>query len=274
MADIEMEKSRPYTDGSGDIGRQMDETRKALPKSGALIRSCAVEYVGNLIFIFTIVLAVHNAGPSAPLAIGSVLMVLVYGGGHVSGGHYNPAVSLGIYLRTPKGGFDAISLCCYIVAQVLGAVSGGALGYAMSSEGVRKTSNHAINHVAWPGPRIAPGPGFNEGQMFTVELIYTFLLVSTVLNTATSDFKSYDRNSFFGLAIGFSVVVGAFSAGGISGGAFNPAVAIGVQVAAGMAGETAKYLWVPLVADFLGGLLAAIFYLLFVNPHHNAEKNL
>merc|ERR1719167_74704 len=188
-----------------------------MPADAKTLRSAAVEFVGCFIFILTICMAVNSGNAFAPLAIGSCLMVLVYIGGHVSGGHYNPAVSLGIFLRGAD--FDIVSMVIYMVAQILGGILGGLIAYALwdAMDGEQK----------WIA-QIKPGADYGSGHAFFVELLYTFFLVNTVLNTATSDAKGYNANSFFGLAIGFSVVVGAYAVGGISGGAFNPAVAIGV----------------------------------------------
>ena len=87
------------------------------------------------------------------------------------------------------------------------------------------------------------------------ELLFTFALCYVVLNVATA--KATEGNSYFGLAIGFTVVVGAFAVGGISGGAFNPAVAVGITV---MGLSKLANIWIFLVGNFAGGALAAVVF--------------
>jgi aquaporin Z len=178
----------------------------------------------------------------APLAIGFVLMVMVYAGGHVSGAHYNPAVTLGLLVRGRCSTQDAIG---YIVAQVAGAVV-AALAVGMLKGGAPVTA-----------APIAVAPAL------VAEFLYTFALVYVVLNVATA--KGTSGNSFYGLAIGSTVMVGAFSVGAISGGAFNPAVAIGATV---MGLASAGSLWVYLVANFAAGAVAGIVFKT-INPTDN-----
>jgi aquaporin Z len=100
----------------------------------------------------------------------------------------------------------------------------------------------------------------SNGKMLIVEFIYTFALAWVVLHVATA--RGTDGNSFYGLAIGFTVVTGAFAVGGISGGAFNPAIAVGASVTGLFEWSN---IWIYLVADFLGGAAAA-FAFLYVLP--------
>jgi aquaporin Z len=95
----------------------------------------------------------------------------------------------------------------------------------------------------------------NVGHALVAEFLFTFALVYVVLNTATS--KGTLDNSFYGLAIGFTVMTGAFAVGGISGGAFNPAVAVGITV---MGLSAWANIWIFLVANFAGGLAAGLTF--------------
>jgi aquaporin Z len=196
-------------------------------------------YLTELIGTFFLVLAVGFAAVSGssfgPLAIGSTFMVMVYMGGHVSGGHYNPAVSLGVFLR---GKMDKADVIPYMAAQLIGSMLAAIVVIAMTDTAFAP----------------APGPGVGIGAMFIAELLYTFALVLVVLNTATH--PDVEGNSFYGLAIGFTVAIGVWTVGPISGGAFNPAVGTGpILVSAFMGGSLAN-LWLYLTAPFLGGLLA------------------
>ncbi len=195
------------------------------------------ELIGTFFLVLTIGLTTIQGTTMAPLAIGSALMVMVYMGGHVSGGHYNPAVTLGVLLA---GKSSVGQLLAYWVAQVLGGL--------LAALAVR----------ALVGKTFAPAPGAEAGVWATVlaELLFTFALVLVVLNAAVS--SATEGNSFYGLAIGFTVMVGAWAVGPISGAAFNPAVAVGptfLDVALG--GGSWQWLWIYLVAPLAGGAAAA-----------------
>ena len=210
------------------------------------IAKYVVEFIGTFFLVFTVGMTVKSpdAAALAPLAIGSALMIMVYAGGHFSGGHYNPAVTLGVTLRGKCTWADAIP---YWVAQFVAAVvAAGAVLF------IKSTATSA------PAP-LANGPAtYNAAAWFLGEFLFTFALVYVVLNSATA--KGTDGNSFYGLAIGFTVMVGAFAVGPVSGGAFNPAVGLGVTVM-GLADFT--HLIVYLIADFLGGAAAAFLFKAF-----------
>jgi len=194
------------------------------------------ELIGTFFLVLTIGCTVIAGGPHVvpPLAIGSILMVMIFAGGHVSGGHYNPAVTLGVYLRgrCPVG--DVVP---YMVSQVVGAAL---------AAGVVKFLTGGV-----PGPVLTPA----TGPALVAEFLFTFALVTVVLNVATA--KGTSGNSFYGLAIGMTVMSGAFAVGTISGGAFNPAVAVGICV---MGLVSWSSFWIYLVANFLGGAVAALTF--------------
>src|SRR6476620_5749590 len=181
------------------------------------------------IFMFTVGMASTKtgAGALAPLAIGSILMVMVFSGGHVSGGHFNPAVSTAVFLR---GRMAANEFGSYIVTQVVAAILAGLL--------VRYVGGGRIPHVLVG----------SSTKMLIVEFIFTFALAWVVLNVATA--RGTEGNSFYGLAIGFTVLAGAYAVGAVSGGAFNPAVAIGAMV---MGLLSWSDIWVYLIANLAGG---------------------
>jgi aquaporin Z len=191
------------------------------------------EFIGTFFLVLTVGLTViePGAGTLAPLAIGSVLMVMVYAGGHVSGGHYNPAVTLAVWIR---GKHPTGEVLPYMGVQVLGAIVAGLL-VAIFKPTSAVTAAHPAILAA-----------------FLAELVFTFALAYVVLNVATAEETS--GNSYFGLAIGFTVLVGAFAAGAISGGAFNPAVAVGISL---MGLSSWVNIWIFLVSELLGGALAA-----------------
>jgi aquaporin Z len=203
-----------------------------------------VEFIGTFFLVFTVGATVVNpdAGVIAPLAIGSVLMVMVYAGGHISGGHYNPAVTLAVAIR---GRMPAMDVPMYFLAQVIGALMAAGASYYLKGD----------NDLA-----SAPPPAYVLSQMAFAEFLFTFALVYVVLNVATA--KANAGNSFYGLAIGFTVMVGAFAVGPISGGAFNPAVATGCfSLGLIPAGHYLAYI----AAELSAGALAA-FVFKVLNP--------
>ena len=206
-----------------------------------MIGKLVVEAIGTFFLVFTVGQTVKgpDAAELAPLAIGSALMVMVYAGGHYSGGHYNPAVTLGVTLRGKMTWAEAGP---YMVAQVVGAIV--AAGLVLFIKG----------STTAPAPESHP----NQYQMIAQavgDFLFTFALVYVVLNAATA--KGTAGNSFYGLAIGFTVMVGAFAVGPVSGGAFNPAVGVGLTVM-GLADVTRLIIY--LVADFAGGAVAALVF--------------
>ncbi|MBW4026708.1 MIP/aquaporin family protein [Acidipila rosea] len=194
------------------------------------------ELIGTFFLVLTIGMTVIAGGEGVipPLAIGSILMVMIYAGGHISGGHYNPAVTLGVWIRGRCSTKDVIP---YMVFQVIGALL-AAFVVRYLTPGIEV---HTRNLAVVPE--------------LLVEFLFTFALVFVVLNSATS--KDNTGNSFYGLAIGFTVLVGAFAVGGIASAAFNPAVAVGVSTMGLVAWSR---LWIYLVANFAGGAVAAFTF--------------
>lgn len=198
------------------------------------------EFIGAFFLVLTIGLSVLSGSPLAPLAIGTSLMVMVYMGGHISGGHFNPAVTTAVWLR---GKLPASQVVPYWIAQILGAL--------VAAFVVHITTGRTF------AP--APSPETSSLQALIVEFLYTFALALVVLNSATA--KATEGNSFYGLAIGFTVTAGAFAGGPVSGGAFNPAVGIGPMVIDSvMGGGGFGSLWLYLVGPLAGGVLAALVF--------------
>ena len=200
------------------------------------------EFIGTFFLVLTIGCTGIGAGTGviAPLAIGAALMVMVFAGGHISGAHYNPAVTLGVLIRGKVNGADVVP---YMVAQLFGA--------AIAAVVVTKFLRAGID-VTPIAPKIGPA--------LLAEFLFTFALVYVVLNAATAEGTS--GNSFYGLAIGMTVMTGAFAVGDISGGAFNPAVAVGISI---LGISTWANLWIYLLANFAAAVVAAIVFNL-INP--------
>jgi aquaporin Z len=204
------------------------------------MKNYLTEFIGTFFLVLTVGLTVTAGTPFAPLAIGASLMIMVYMGGHISGGHYNPAVSLAATIR---GALPGARLVPYWVSQTLGAL--------VAALAVRFAT----------GKTFAPAPGADAAALpaLLIEFLFTFALCLVVLNTATA--KKTEGNSFYGLAIGFTIVVAAFAGGPISGGAFNPAVGIGPTVVNAMSGAGGySSLWLYLLGPLLGGVVAALVF--------------
>ena len=199
------------------------------------------EFIGTFFLVLTVGCTVipSAAGVIAPLAIGAALMVMVFATGHISGGHLNPAVTLAVFVR---GRCPVKDVVPYWVAQLAGGVVA------------------AFVAVFLCGKSGTPMEITNIPQALVAEFLFTFALAFVVLNSATA--KGTANNSFYGLAIGMTVMVGAFSVGSISGGAFNPAVALGIAM---MKLVHPAHLWIHFSAELVGAMLAALTFKL-LNP--------
>jgi len=201
------------------------------------MKNYLTEAIGTFFLVLTIGLCVNGGVAMAPLAIGSVLMVMVYAGGPVSGGHYNPSVSFAAWIR---GALPTKELVPYWVAQFVGAL----------------LAAYAISQFTGTALHVAPAANATWLKALTAEVVFSFALSYVVLNTATA--KAVAGNSYFGLAIGFTVMTGAFAVGGISGGAFNPAVGLGpalMEMVFG--GSPTSMAWIYAAGPLLGAAGAA-----------------
>jgi len=206
----------------------------------SFMKKYIVEFIGTFFLVLAVCMAGTKAGDMAPVAIGATLMVMIFAGGHVSGGHYNPAVTLAVFIRGKCNLTDAVF---YWVVQIAGGVVAGLLA-----------SQYFDYSVAAASPDLPI-------KALVAEVIGTFALAYVVLNVATADKNA--GNSFYGLAIGFTVTAMAYTLGPVSMGAFNPAVAIGAATFGAFAWST---IWVYLVGCLLGGALAGITYKFIIKP--------
>lgn len=214
------------------------------------MKTYIIEFIGTFFLVLVIGLASNSSisemNVSPPLAIGSILMIMVYMGGPISGAHYNPAVTLAVWMRKKIETKDA---AMYVIVQIAGATAASIFYYLV------------IHSTFAP----APNPAYNiEGirilKPIMVEAVFTFALASVVLNVATS--KKSAGNSYFGLAIGFTVLAAAYAGGPISGGAFNPSVSIGPSLVDTLVGggHSLGNVWIYIVGPCLGGIVAAMVY--------------
>ncbi len=199
----------------------------------SLKKKLAVEFIGTFFLVFTIGI---SSGTFAPFAIAGILTAMIFAGGHISGAHYNPAVTVSIFLRENSPAREVVA---YAVSQIAAAVCAGLL------------STFFV-----PG---APAPVFDTASLLIAEVVFTFALCFVILNVATASGTA--GNSFYGVAIGLVVLCGAITVGSVSGAVFNPAVAVGLLVR-GFTDLSGFFLYA--LASLTGGVLAA-FVFLFVS---------
>ncbi len=213
------------------------------------------EFVGTFVFLSVIALS-GPAGALAPLVIGLALAAMVYMGGHVSGAHYNPAVTFGLFLR---GVITPPTMGLYWLTQLAAGMLAFWFAFLLTGH----------------SGGIHPGAGVYWYTAVAAELVFTAALVLVVLNVAAT--KETAGNSYYGLAIGFTVAVGAFSVGPISGAAFNPAVAFGATAGAALFQQGSwSDLWIYLVGPLLGAAIGAGIHILQARagpvPPETAER--
>ena len=237
-----------------------------------LIKKCLAEFMGTMFLCLTVALSVGMGRENAPLAIGLSLGCLVFALGHISGANFNPAVSLAIAIR---GRMDAMTAAAYMLSQLAGGFLGAGVARFVVEDWC-KDDDGTIVTMMLDGAEIArscisgypsPDPNVNGFTAFLVEMIFTMGLALVVLNVAVSDANA--GNSFYGLAIGLTVTFGAIAGGGVSGGAFNPAVGLALPLIHGVTEDIALYLFGPLI----GGALAALFFMLTAKRSEFMEKD-
>ena len=185
----------------------------------------------------TVALTKTISGFWPPLAIGLGLIALVYGGGHTSAAHYNPAVTVAFLLR---GKCEIKDVVPYIFAQI-----GAAVAAAFTVHYLKGTDTMEVQKVMEP----------DVPKALLAEAIGTFMLVWVILNVAIS--KETKGNQFYGIAIGLTVTGMAYTLGQYSGAVFNPSVAVGISL---MGLSAWQNIWIYLVASILGSVVAVAVF--------------
>jgi len=202
------------------------------------------EFVGTFLLVFTVGCNVVKGNATwAVTSIACVLMVAIYALGGVSGANFNPAVSLSLAV---SGKLDWVTALVYMILQIMGGVAAG-FSYSLFL-------GTAFN--------LGPQPGYTWVSASVAEVVYTFMLCFVVLNVACSTESGNCPNQFYGLAIGFVIIAGGYGAGAVSGGAFNPAVAIGIDSSSVM-GEKFSFFGmcgIYIAFQFTGAILASIMH--------------
>merc|ERR1719446_54228 len=205
-----------------------------------LVSKLLSEFLGTFFLVLTVGLNVLGNSPAGAFSIAASLMCMIYALGSVSGGHFNPAVTVAI-LSSGREIISGKDAAAYMCVQCLGAVS-AAFGYS-----------YLENGRSLP---LAPGAGHGLEQALMGEFAFTFLLCLTVLGVATV--KSSPQPQFFGLAIGSCVTAGGFAVGNVSGGSLNPAVSAGLAISnCIISGGPVANMFSYGFVEFLAGVVAA-----------------
>lgn len=198
------------------------------------MKNYLTEFIGTFFLVLTIGLATGSGTILAPVAIGSVLMVMTYMGSYISGAHYNPAITLAAYIR---GKIEVKEAGIYWLVQIVGATAGGFMAGMLVQDDAFVF-------------RITPANSASIIEVLLTEVLFTFALALVFLNVSYSE-KSRE-NSYFGLAIGFTYLAGLFAGGPVSGGVYNPAIGLGPNLAV----QHFTPMWIYIVAPLAGGALA------------------
>lgn len=199
------------------------------------------EFVGTFFLVLIIGLAVDLGAVLAPIVIGTGLTALVYMGGHVSMAHYNPAATLGFWMR---GTIETAEALRYVAVQLAAALLAALISMWLLN-GATFSPGVGADHTVW--------------QALVAEFLFTFALVLVILNVAIAE--NTKGNQFYGIAIGFVVMAGVYAVWDISGAAFNPAVAFGGLVTeAVISGGSLAESWIYLVGPLGGGAAAALVF--------------
>ena len=195
------------------------------------------EFIGTFFLSLTICTAAvyGSAGDYAPFGIAATLMVMIYAGGYISGAHYNPAVTVSIYLR---GACEKDEVLPYIVSQVIAAVSAAIV----------------VESLLFPDA-LSPEIADLGTDAIVAELLFTFALAYVILNVATTE--STSGNGYYGAAIALVVLAGAITVGSISLASFNPAVTSALIVSGKLALADS---WMHFVPQFVGAIMATYVY--------------
>jgi len=214
------------------------------------------EFIGTFFLVFTVGLNVLQNTALAPVSIGSILMVMIFATGSVSGAHFNPAVTLGV-LVSMRDQIHWVDACIYIIIQLFAGLCASGVYY----------------YVLYATFTLHPGAGYGWMDAAVVEILFTAALVFVVLNVATT---SQDTNNhYYGLAIGFTVMAAAFACGSISGCSLNPAVTFGVMVSNMLhTGTGMKYFGLYFLAPLAGSFVAAGLFRLIRAAEYRNPKDL
>mmetsp|Transcript_11729 Transcript_11729/g.41955 ORF Transcript_11729/g.41955 Transcript_11729/m.41955 type:complete len:491 (-) Transcript_11729:259-1731(-) len=242
-------------------------------------RKLGAEFIGTFTLVFTACNDNMAKSQMASLSVAASLMVMIYALGSVSGGHFNPAVSLRLAECSGHGDFPigqavvyaATQLCAGLAAGFSSALLWSSIVGGPSSTLASNTTAGLVQAGNSSHPAVAlgsPGNAYGAGSIIGCELIYTALLVFVVLNVATcGDEGKKERNYYFGLSIGFVIVAGASAIGSVSGCSLNPAVSFGVAASGAAFARKAPTSWMAFNFLLYAGSAAAVVLFMCCRRH-------
>jgi len=223
------------------------------------------EFLGTMLYSMTFAITTEpntivehtsNTGPAvsinesyfiAPIAVGFIVIAMIYAFGHISGAHFNPAITVAVWIR---GFITPIDAAIFILVQLLGALCGSMLAWIITDT------------VPFIMPGTDSDDGVPQGRCLMAEIIYSFAICMVVINVATTE--SQRGNFFYGVSIGMTVASGLASVQKISGGCFNPAIGTALSITHSFKDHgTIQYIWIYLLGPVIGAVLAGFsFYVI------------
>lgn len=218
-----------------------------------LVQKLTAEALGTFVLVFLLIGAALTSESlvATGVTVGVAVMVMIYAVGRVSGGHFNPAVSLGAALGGRISWADA---GLYVAAQIVGALLGGAVmwGILHGYEGFTSEGMFAQN---WFGDQVAEGKGIAAWGAILLELVVTFIFVFVILSV--TDARN-EHSALAPLAIGLTLAACIFAIGNMTNASLNPARSLGTALFAG--GDVIAQQWVFVLGPLLGGALAGLLH--------------
>mmetsp|Transcript_64680 Transcript_64680/g.151616 ORF Transcript_64680/g.151616 Transcript_64680/m.151616 type:complete len:457 (+) Transcript_64680:99-1469(+) len=211
----------------------------------SLRAKCVAEFVGTFMLIFTVVCNLATGSPLfGGFSIGTVLFVMIQSFGKVSGGNFNPAVSVALGCTKTLGGpgMEWGQVVIYCVVQIVAGI-------------IAALASTILCGKSFP---VAATPGYSTLSAGVCEYFYTFMLTFVVLNVAAAKKNVEEKGQYYGLAIGFTVIAGAYGGGFISGGCFNPAVALALDITSIDKGFGVSFVYI--VFELLAAVISAFIF--------------
>jgi aquaporin Z len=245
-----------------EFGKDDPVLKKGASGQSVLLSHITSEFLGTFLLTVTVGLNVLSGSRCGAWSIGAALMCMIYALGDVSGAHFNPAVTLAIVAsgryesdvpNPTKGGF-------YMIAQFLAGIAGAWMFALM---------------FKWETFSLGPVGEYNWATRSIVEVFFTFVLCLTVLSVAVTKVKKV-QDEFFGIAIGFTISVGGYVIGTVSGGTMNPAVTLGVATTGTLCAKCMSVFTscAYILMEFAAGLLAAFVFSLCRPEEYGPGKTL
>mmetsp|Transcript_47498 Transcript_47498/g.146290 ORF Transcript_47498/g.146290 Transcript_47498/m.146290 type:complete len:495 (-) Transcript_47498:143-1627(-) len=233
------------------------EAEPRAPPEADLGTKCLCELLGSFMLVFTVGMNLISASPAHAWSAAAALTCMVYSVGNVSGGHFNPAVTLAVIL----GGRNKCSAregLAYVCAQLVGGILAGLAYACFHAKGWHRSLTYGLR----------PGIGYGRQSASVAEMFFTFVLAYVVLSSAAiarAEPLKTKQHAYFAVVVGACFAGCGFSVGAVSGGHFNPTICLGISSAnfAHWGSEGPDPPWNCALfssSELLGGVLAAAVF--------------